>query len=336
MRYLFRLYPALRDRVSWTPLGHFPTPVRRLAVLGQRLGWEQLWVKEEDQTGERCGGNKVRPLEFLLPAVHQRGYRRVLVIAPWGSHYALAVAAYAPILGLEVTALLGPCPLTPHVQRNLLQLQVFGARVVHLPTWAFLPAALLREFLGSPANLSASLPALLPPGGTSPLGCLGYVEAALELAAQVAAGELPEPEVIVVALGTGGTMAGLEVGCRLAGLKARILGVDVVGRWFARPERISNLCRRTVHLLHSLGAEVAEEGFPVREVWIEHGFLGTGYGHSTPEVEAALKLAAETEGLYLEPTYTGKALAALLHGGVRFTRQRRAVLFWNTAHRNFG
>jgi D-cysteine desulfhydrase len=167
---------------------------------------------------------------------------------------------------------------------------------------------------------------LIPMGGSSPLGVLGFIDAGLELADQIEQGALPEPERLYVALGTGGTAAGLAVGLALAGLRTRVVGVLVTDRGTLQPNRrlVEWLARRAARLLARAGAE---PGRLELRLEIETGFRGAGYGHPTPACVEAVERAAQEEGLRLETTYTGKALAALIareSGGVD------PVLFWNT------
>jgi D-cysteine desulfhydrase len=149
---------------------------------------------------------------------------------------------------------------------------------------------------------------VLPVGGSSPLGVLGYVEAALELAEQVAVGDLPAPAEVVVAAGSGGTAAGLAVGLGLAGLDARVTGV-VVTDGLVSERSAARLVRRTAALLRKRGAG-PDMGTPA-ELRILEGYRGAGYGHPTPEGKLATELARR-DGLALDPVYTAKAVAGLL------------------------
>jgi D-cysteine desulfhydrase len=154
---------------------------------------------------------------------------------------------------------------------------------------------------------AAARPYLVGPGGSSPLGALGYVAAGLELAGQVDRGELPEPEAIYVALGSGGTTAGLALGCAAAGLRSTVVGVRVVEGAIMNPLVLRALIGRTRRLITELGGIVEGD---VR-VAIDAQEAGSGYGHETQAAREALRRAREA-GLELETTYTAKALAGLL------------------------
>jgi D-cysteine desulfhydrase len=177
--------------------------------------------------------------------------------------------------------------------------------------------------------LAGEPPAVIPTGGTSALGAIGYVNAAFELAEQVREGALPEPEWIFVPLGSGGTVAGLVLGLALAGLASRVVAVlvtDIVppsARSLARLARAS--ARRLGRACGEISAPVGERDFPVvRE------YLGRGYGCATEDAERARRRFADREGIELETTYTAKCAAAFLALAERPPYRGRPLLFWNT------
>jgi D-cysteine desulfhydrase len=170
-------------------------------------------------------------------------------------------------------------------------------------------------------------PYLIPAGGSSPVGALGFVNAGFELKVQVDAGDLLEPFAVVVPLGTMGTAAGLLLGLRAAGLATRLIGVRVTPTALADPEKFRLLCRRINDLLRTL-----DPGFP--DLGDAAGFslcadhFEPGYGLASASVNAAVDLLRESDNVTLDHTYTGKAFAALLdeasHGNLG------PLLFWNT------
>jgi D-cysteine desulfhydrase len=143
------------------------------------------------------------------------------------------------------------------------------------------------------------------------VGCLGYVEAALELEAQVRAGDLPEPSHVVVGVGSGGTAAGLLLGLALTELRTRVVGVVVNDTLRLDPPAIERLAARTARLLRRRGAQLPALDLGAR-LTLTRRWLGPGYGHATPEARAAQRLARESEGLDLDGVYTAKAVAGLL------------------------
>jgi D-cysteine desulfhydrase len=155
------------------------------------------------------------------------------------------------------------------------------------------------------------LPYYLPAGGSSPLGTIGYVEAALELAAQVESGALPEPTHVVTAVGSGGTAAGLLLGLRLAGLRTRVVGVVVNDTLPVAERDLVGLARRTHRRLVERGAALGPVEFEPGALTVTGEWLGPGYGHATPEGAAAQRIGAE-HGITLDPVYTAKAFAGVL------------------------
>ena len=300
------------------PLGSWPTPVEPLDVLGEELGLE-LFVKRDDLGGALYGGNKVRKLEFLLGAARQRGCRSVITIGGVGSNQIIGTAVYARELGMETHAVVFPQPVTAAVAASIRRAAALGVRLTALPDPNALPEVLERMHAPEPTEL-------IPAGGSSPAGNLAFVAAAFELAEQVRAGSLPEPEEIFVALGSGGTLAGLALGMHLAGLRTCLVGVR------AAPEDAVNeaVVRRQITALGGLlrRAGAAVKPPPDLPFGIVHDQYGAAYGMPTPGSERALRTARERAGLALDATYTAKAFAAILEGAA--TTQR--VLFWNTAN----
>jgi 1-aminocyclopropane-1-carboxylate deaminase/D-cysteine desulfhydrase-like pyridoxal-dependent ACC family enzyme len=302
---LFRAFPALATTVPWVPLGRFPTRVERVHDLVPPS--VELWVKRDDESGAIYGGNKVRKLEFLLGEARARGATRLVTLGAIGSHHVLATAVYGRAAGFAVEAIVFPQPLTDHVREQLLADLAAGATL--LPT---------RGYLGVPwaswRRRRRAGTAWVPAGGSSPVGTLGYVSAGLELLEQIASGELPRPDVVYVALGSCGTAAGLLVG--LAGapslprLDGAVVAVRVVDRVVSNAGVTRRLAARSAALLAARGEKWFDQSRPLA-LRVDHRFFGGAYGRSTPASEAAVARAAAV-GLRLEPTYTGKAMAALL------------------------
>jgi D-cysteine desulfhydrase len=172
-------------------------------------------------------------------------------------------------------------------------------------------------------------PYFLTVGGSSALGAVGYVDAALELAAQVAEGELPEPSHILVALGSGGTAAGLVLGLKIAGLRTQVVAVQVNDRTPLDAARVARLARRARRVLERRGAPLGAVRVEAGDLEVERRWLGAGYGHRTPEAEAAIRVA-RAEGIELEPVYTGKTMAALLALREQGELGEGPLLYWHT------
>ncbi len=301
--YLHERFPALAETLPHLELSERPTSLRELPGLG-------IWVKEDGAFGAGgWGGNKVRKLEWLIPDARRRGRRSILTFGGLGTNWGLATALYAREQGLETALALVDQPVDDHVTAQLARLEASGARIYRTHTKArtvaMLPWLLARNARGRRP------PYLLPAGGSSPVGALGYVEAALEIAAQVEEGSLPEPAHVVVPVGTGGTAAGLALGFQLAGLRTRVVGVVVNDQLRLDPPVFARLVRRSAKLLEQRGARLGELRLGPDTLDVTRDQIGAGYGHRTAAATRAAELAAQ-EGLSLDPVYTAKAMAGLL------------------------
>jgi D-cysteine desulfhydrase len=299
------------------------TPVQPLPELAQQLGLEWLGVKRDDLCGVFPGGSKVRKLDFLLasePFAQARAWASVGAI---GSGHLVALAAAAQRLGRQLDAYLFWVPPSAGVLENLAFTASGAARLVYRPSRMALFLRYPQVWIGS--KVQGRL--CIPPGGSCAAGMLGLVRAGLELAQQVRAGELPEPQRLYVALGSGGTAAGLALGLALGGLGTVVHAVAVVERLVSPRRRVLGLVQEVRRRLASAQLPGLDALEPARIV-IDRSWLGPGYGHATAEaLEARDRLWPH--GLELEPLYTGKAMSALLADAK--SRGCARVLFWHTA-----
>jgi D-cysteine desulfhydrase len=314
---LFDVYPQLAGRIPWVALGNFPTSVNPLAI-----GRADVYVKRDDLSATTYGGNKVRKLEFLLAAARARGARRLITIGAAGSHHALATTIYGRQLGFEVTLVLFPQPLTDHVRDILLLDLAHGAELRFTRRMETVPAALFATSMRYRKEGAVVIPA----GGSDATGTLGYVNAALELVAQIESGVLPKPRTIVVAAGTLGTAAGIALGFALADAAIKIVAVRITSRIVTNERVLMRLIRGADDILRRAGlpGDRAERAF--RSVELRHEQIGRGYGITTPQADAAAEVLAQ-HGIQLDHTYTAKAAAALLQD---VENALGPVLFWQT------
>lgn len=322
---LFRRHPALAGAVPWLSLGTFPTPVEALPLPGGAPDG-RLLVKRDGACSPLYGGNKVRKLEHLLARARGRGTTALVTMGGIGSNHAVATAVHGRELGLRTEAVLFHQPVSDEVLGNLRALLHVGARVHYRQ--GQMAAVLGVRSLARKIRREGESPFPINPGGTSRLGTLGYVNAALELAEQVRAGVLPEPDRIYVALGTGGTAAGLVAGLRLAGLRSRVCAVRVARRIPANRWVVLYYARSVVRWLRSLDPSIPPVAVGPRDFDVETGYLGPDYGVATPPAREAVEWARPP--LALETTYTGKTLAACLDYCRTRMRPGEAVLYWNT------
>lgn len=282
-------------------LGEYPTPVQPLR--------DEIWLKREDRSSSIYGGNKLRSLEPLLADAARLGIKRVWTLGAWGSNQALALALHAPRAGLEAGAVLFPQRATPTAAENL------RASICHTPHLKVLRS--LLTFPGHWLSLQRGRDYLVPPGGAVPLGALGHVNAALELAMQIQRGEMPAPARIVLAVGSTCTTAGLLVGLPLAkqlglwpGELPQIVAVRVTPWPITSRVMILRLARATAR-------ELAARGGPVVRVQpqllrLETRQFGWGYARITRPGLAAVSHFAPLTDAPLDSTYAAKSAAALL------------------------
>ena len=288
------------------PLGSWPTPLDECPRLSTALG-ATILVKRDDVGGIGLGGNKLRKLEFTLAAALADGADRIITFGGVQTNHGRLTAASCARLGLRCDLV-----LTRSVPRsgfaydrsgNVALDDLFGARVHVCDTDD--EAVAVAERLADERSVT------LPVGGSSGLGVLGYVAAAAELQEQLGDRKVDR---IVCALGSGGTVAGLALGT-----ETPITAVTV-----SRP---ADAAMAVVTAVAGLAAQVLEAGEPkLDHVTADDRALGEGYGVPTDDVWSALRLFARTEGLVLDPVYTGKAAAGLVSG----VRPGETVVFWHT------
>lgn len=304
-----------------------PTPLELLPKLSGVAGAE-VWCKRDDLSGLPYGGNKVRKLEFLIAQAEAEGADTILTTGAAGSHHVLATALYAGRRGFDVHAVVMPQARNPHVEENLRADLAAGAILHPLSGYAVMPAAMAA--LAAKLKLQKRRVFVIGPGGSDATGVLGYVEAGLEIGQQLL--DLPgrEPDAIYVPLGSGGTAAGLAVGLAAAGVMAEIVAVRVTPRHLMNKAILSTLTRGLVQRLREHTDRFPGVGeIAMKNLTIEEDFLGEGYGIATGAGREATRVAAETDGLILDPSYTSKTMAALL-AHARGARKGQRLLFLHT------
>ncbi len=321
---LFERYPELAGSISWIPLGDYPTPVHRL----KNLGHGNLWIKRDDLSSQCYGGNKVRKLEFILGDVKSRGKKEVVTLGGIGTNHGLATAIYCCRLGINTTLIIFNQPVTHFVRQNLLLFKKNGARLVYAKSIVGAGAKFyITERLKRPGAY------FLYAGGSSPIGSLGFVNAAFELKKQIEEGLLPSPRYIICPLGSNGTMAGLSLGMLLAGIPAEVIGVGVTRArlgplHLATARSVRSLMKSTYRLLQSASPGVPDVA--IGDQRVIHDYFGGEYGLPTAEGLEAMRIFREKEGIKLEPTYTAKTCAFLLDFIREPSRADDAILYWHT------
>ncbi len=314
---------ALAPEIPCIDLATLPTPLRTLTI----PALAPIHIKDDGASGSLYGGNKLRKLEFLFADALAQGYGRVWTIGAIGSNHVTATSAWGRRLGIAVDALHFPQPITRYVVRNIAAVVSQCTRLSLVGSIHALPARVALEKARAAARRGAGATYEIPGGGSSPVGCLGYVNAALELCAQLRADNRPLPDRVYVAAGTAGTLAGLVAGFTLAGAHGvEVHGVRVTDRVVCNDTIVEHLLAGVRRILASHGVET-----PQRTArWVlRHDQFGPAYGVGTDAGRAAIDAAAEHGGLYLEATYTAKAFAALL-ADLSGTDAPQRPLYWHT------
>jgi len=309
------LSPSTAD-MPRVPLAQLPTPVEDLPRLSELLAGPRLLVKRDDQTGLATGGNKTRKLEFLVADALEQGADTLVTQGSSQSNHCRQTAAAAARSGLACVLLLrGNEPAGPS-EANLLLNRLLGARL----RFGGIPL----DEAGEDLLREGRRPYLIPTGGSTPTGVAGYVAAMEELSFQLdEAGR--SMDTIVLATGSGGTQAGIALGARERGFGGRILGISVSRTSSAARSAISELANGTAHRLGLSG------GFEPEDFEVDDSFLGGGYGVMSGLEARAIRTMAESEGLLLDPVYTGRAFGGLMRLIERGDVGRSEnVLFWHT------
>lgn len=302
------------------PLPSWPTPVEPMPRLAQALGTRAgLFVKRDDAIPFGFGGNKVRKLCIVAAQALRDGADTLITCGGVQSNHARATAAFAARLGLKaVLVASGARPATPTA--NALLDNLLGAELHYVPSRDARDPAMHEIAAG--LVQAGQRPYIIPLGASTPYGAAAYALAVAELLAQI-----KPPDVIVHSTSSGGTQAGLVAGCRLAGLATRVVGISADEPCAV----LTPIVQRIIDGLGSLtGAPAALRG-AVPAIEVDDGFVGDGYGIPTAASREALELAARSEAIFLDPTYTAKAMAGLIAYARRgaFEPGMR-VLFWHT------
>ncbi|RIK30670.1 MAG: D-cysteine desulfhydrase family protein [Anaerolineae bacterium] len=296
---------------------HLPTPIEDIPRLSAHLGGPRLLVKRDDQTGLAFGGNKTRKLEFLVAEAQAQGARTLISGGALQSNHCRQTAAAAARFGLDcILVLNGEMPDKPSA--NLLIDQLFGAEIITIPDRNERDRVLQETF--DKAVADGRKPYLVPYGGSSPTGALGYAFAVEELM-----GQKIDADWIVFGTSSGGTHAGLVLGQRVFGFKGKALGISIDESEEWLKSRVSTLASEASE---KLGERIR---FTPADVVANADYCAAGYGVLTDAEREAVKLFAKYEGLLLDPVYTGRAAAGmidLIRKG--FFKKDETILFWHT------
>ena len=288
-------------------LCHAPTPLEFMPNLTKHLGGPQLWIKRDDCTGIATGGNKNRKLEFLMGEALAQNADHIVTQGAVQSNHVRQTAAVAARLGLKCTAVLEHRIQTNDPDYldsgNVLLDRMLGIAIEYRPGGTDMQAAI--EQIGARLQDNGARPYLIPGGGSNATGALGYAHVALELLAQ--ANEMGlRIDRLVHATGSAGTQAGLVAGLEALNSGIRVLGIGVR---LPRDRQEANVHRLTEATAEKLGLTI---GIRREAVEANCDYVGEGYGIPTEGMTEALILTARQEGIFLDPVYSGKAMAGLI------------------------
>ena len=284
-----------------------PTPLERLPNLSRLLGGPDIWIKRDDLTGMGGGGNKVRKLEYLAGDALAHGADHLVTQGAVQSNHVRQTAAVAAKLGLRCTALLEHRIETNDPDYldsgNVLLDRLLGAELEYRPGGTDMQAEL--EAAGTRLRAEGARPYLIPGGGSNPVGALGYAHVAFELLAQANEQGLAIDR-LVHATGSAGTQAGLVAGLHATSSPIRVLGIGVRNPKARQEASVLALARATARHM-GIDREI-----PDTAVEANCDYVGAGYGQPTDGMIEAVQLLARSEGIFLDPVYSGKAMAGLV------------------------
>ncbi len=321
--YLAARFPNTGKILKREILANLPTPAGDVLV-DHASGQRTISIKHDNLTGDLYGGNKVRKLEYLLKHAGEKHRERIATFGSAGSNHALATALYSRKLGFDCTCFLShqaktpmaPVTLNMHIKNGTDLVRYGGSYAKRIAT--------LRE------NLWGKNAWILPMGGSSWLGAVGFVNAGLELADQVASGIVSAPDRLYVATGTMGTAAGLAIGLALADLPTEVQAVRVSDPWLMNPEALQRLIRKTALMLRRIDSGIPADVASRVHVVVRDDYFAGGYAKTNDATDAAVSFGQDQLNIKLETTYTGKAMAALLNDLDDANFADKNFLFWNT------
>ncbi|MBP9085815.1 MAG: pyridoxal-phosphate dependent enzyme [Kofleriaceae bacterium] len=319
------------------PLANLPTPLHPLRFTVAGAGF---WLKRDDFTGGELAGNKVRKLEYLVAEAKAQGATVLITCGGEQSNHARATAAAAARLGLRCHLVLRTVEpaAPPPLVGNLLIDMLVGAEVSWISHLQWKQRDQQMTDVAARLTAAGELPYIIPVGGSNALGSWGYIRAIHELTSDLeragllaAVGAAPRPLTLAYACGSGGTAAGLIIGAKMLGLAARgvrVVGVNVSDDRAYFVAEISRIC-------HDFAAQF-EVGVTISpdDIEICDGYVGAGYAKSRPDELATIRSLARTDGVVLDPVYTGKAfhgvVTELTHNPARFGPAGTPVVFIHT------
>ncbi len=332
---LFRAFPKIKDTMPHLQLCNLPTPIKRLTQLEQHLAQygklqagTEFFVKNDNKTTDSFGGNKPRKLEGPLGEAHAKGCEHIITEGSTGSNFGCATAVLAKNLGFKsCTLIYSPQINTKYLQRNALWATQAEAQFLFCKDRAERKERC--DAAAAEAQKPGSKTYFIPSGASNPLGTIGFVNAAFELKEQIDAGILPSPDEIIITFGSAGSVTGLLLGLKAAGLPCHVITTCAVND----PDKtafqdIANLYRSTNDLLQTYDPSFPCCELTPADVTVDWDHYHGEYAKIGQGDAEAIALLNETEGIKTDGTYAGKAVSTLIDYVPKLAGKK--VLLWNT------
>ncbi len=320
-------FPDL-EKIPWISLREYPTEVEKLERMGEARGFSNLYIKRDDCCNPVYGGNKVRKLEYVLADALQKEKKTLITLGGSGSNQVLATGIFGAELGFDVVGIMMDQPNALYVRKNLLLDQYYGVKLVYANDALSEVVSFVIEYLRT--ELGGGKPYFVTAGASSELGNMGFVNAAFELKKQVETGDMSEPDYIIAACGSIGTSAGLNLGCKLAGLKTKVIAVRVAMPWITTKWRMRRMIRDINNFMRRYDTTVPRVDMLEEDLILLEDYLGEDYAAFSDCSCQCVDDMLEFEDIHLEHTYTGKAMGGGLDWLKKQGKTDETILFWNT------
>ncbi|MHA1693480.1 MAG: 1-aminocyclopropane-1-carboxylate deaminase/D-cysteine desulfhydrase [Candidatus Heimdallarchaeaceae archaeon] len=320
---LFRKYPKLAT-IPWVPVIDFPTSVHKMEQTSKTLK-RNIWVKRDDLTHSIYGGNKPRKYEFVFADILKKGKKTIITLGSIGTNHGLAATVTSRDFGLSTHLFVLEQPISEDVRENLLCHHFFGAKLHLMRSPFHRKLAMKIKLIFDRSSYFVTL------GASSPLGTLGFVNAAFELKEQIEKKVVPEPDKLFVTVGSLATCAGLVLGLELAKVKTKIVGIGVTDPVRSSKQKTIELAIKALEIMRHKDNSIPDVSKEIENrLIINHSYFGGQYGASTKEALEAIEIAKQDE-LKLDHTYTGKTLGGLIDYCQKDkVTKNEVVLFWNS------
>ena len=320
-------FPGL-DKISWVSLGNYPTMIEKMEKYGDSRGFSNLYIKRDDCSSQVYGGNKVRKLEYMLADAKNKGKKTLITLGATGSNQVLGTGIFGEELGFKVVGVVMDQPNAEYVRTNLLLDKYFNVKLIYAKDTLSEITKFLTEYIK--LQINGNKPYFITAGASSEIGNMGFVNATFELKQQIDSGDVAEPDYIIIPSGSIGTSAGLYLGCKLAQLKTKIIGVRVAMPWLVTKWRYRRMIRDINKYMRKFDHLVPLIQVEETDLILLEEYLGNDYAYFTKNGCDCVRDVKKYENIQLEPTYTGKALGGGLDWLNKQGENDAYVLFWNT------